>query len=334
MARRAFTLVELLVVIAIIGILIGMLLPAVNAAREAGRRAKRINNLKQMGLALHCYHDAYGAFPPGGLRIPNGADWTTGYGVNWRIMLLPYIEESGIYKSIKLFGLGAGDLDYGVNAKTLSGFGPALFICPSSRMPHFALGAQQNARWLLADYGGIAGADGNDPQNRYNGAGGNVAAYNGILYANSSTRAAEILDGLSHVMIVAEQSEWGADATGTPCDCRSSGIMGAWYGTFRIGYETSMGDYGSDRVFNTITIGRPLGTKYCEYIDSAWVGTPYYSGGLINWGDNRTPIISAHTGGAYVLLADASVQFFSESIDFTMLQRLAIRDSGQIKQWQ
>jgi len=101
MVRRGFTLVELLVVIAIIGILIGLLLPAINAARESGRRAQCSNNVKQLGLALLGYQDALGAFPPGASFPPSEtAPWTTAkFGPNWAIQILPYTELNGLYKS-------------------------------------------------------------------------------------------------------------------------------------------------------------------------------------------------------------------------------------------
>src|SRR5437016_2443496 len=82
--RRGFTLIELLVVIAIIAVLIALLLPAVQSAREAARRAQCTNNLKQIGLAMHNYHDQVGTFPPGF----KGVDWGT-----WLVWVLPYIEQ-------------------------------------------------------------------------------------------------------------------------------------------------------------------------------------------------------------------------------------------------
>jgi prepilin-type N-terminal cleavage/methylation domain-containing protein/prepilin-type processing-associated H-X9-DG protein len=103
--RRGFTLIELLVVISIIAVLIALLLPAVQSAREAARRAQCVNNLKQIGLALHNYHDAFGAFPPGTVAVDDGID---GWGawqpnspsLSWRVLILPMMEQGSLYNSV------------------------------------------------------------------------------------------------------------------------------------------------------------------------------------------------------------------------------------------
>src|SRR6516225_5762944 len=105
--RSGFTLIELLVVIAIIGVLIGLLLPAVQAAREAARRVQCVNNLKQIGLAVHNYESVNGCFPPGylsapgiGFRDTNTGDWGPGWG--WLTVLLSGVEQGNIYNSINI----------------------------------------------------------------------------------------------------------------------------------------------------------------------------------------------------------------------------------------
>lgn len=96
LSRQAFTLVELLVVIAIIGVLVALLLPAVQAAREAARRMQCSNNLKQIGLALHNYHDTYKSFPPGAILNDGAADINGPYSTTWTIALLPFMELNNL----------------------------------------------------------------------------------------------------------------------------------------------------------------------------------------------------------------------------------------------
>ena len=124
--RRGFTLIELLVVIAIIGVLIALLLPAVQAAREAARRAECLNNLKQLGIALHNYHDAIGTLPP--TLVITGADgavaWTNEYGAHPRI--LPYTEQGNLFNAIN-FDLGMFMPQNLTVATTFVG----MLVCPS-----------------------------------------------------------------------------------------------------------------------------------------------------------------------------------------------------------
>src|SRR5215472_10002444 len=102
MRRRGFTLIELLVVIAIIAVLIALLLPAVQAAREAARRSQCINNMKQIGIALHNYHSAVNSLPPGQLEGNNWLDFSA------HTMLLPYLEQAPLYNAMNFLGAEIG----------------------------------------------------------------------------------------------------------------------------------------------------------------------------------------------------------------------------------
>lgn len=326
-----FTLVELLVVIAIIGILVGLLLPAVQAARDAARRMQCGNNLKQIGLALHNYLATHTVFPPGAQTTQHQPrSWSTNYGINWRVSILPYLEERAMYDQLDLLCASAGDMDVGCNAQKLSGFAPAAFICPSSPLPRFSVHALTNAAALTADYAGVAGSNHTDAdaRNRWSGR-QNPHAFNGVLFAHSRIGVEQITDGTSHVMIAAEQSDWGLDASGDDMDCRSSGIHGAWLGTFRQ-TDASAGDWASDRVFNTTTIDAPIGTRFCQFV-ADYTGKGWYTSGKVTGGDNRTPIQSAHPGGAHLLMTDGSVHFAGQFMDFLLLRRLAVRDTELVK---
>src|SRR3954469_10986475 len=136
--RRAFTLIELLVVIAIIAVLIGLLLPAVQAAREAARRAQCVNNLKQIGLALHNYHDTNLAFPTGGIMgvDPAGDFWAAGPTANrlsWRALILPQMEGNPLYNAInfQIRNGNYGSGDNGASAYTVWVTVSNSWLCPS-----------------------------------------------------------------------------------------------------------------------------------------------------------------------------------------------------------
>src|SRR3954451_3233933 len=128
--RRGMTLIELLVVIAIIAILIAFLLPAVQAARESARRARCMSNLKQIGLAMHHYHDAVGGFPPGYVSLVPGhqpTDLEFGPGGGWGTMLLPFIEQAPLSNAVNFNRPITDPGSQTVRASTLS-----ISLCPSS----------------------------------------------------------------------------------------------------------------------------------------------------------------------------------------------------------
>ena len=143
--RFAFTLVELLVVIAIIGVLIALLLPAVQAAREAARRIQCSNNLKQIGLAMHGYHDVHKTFPPGTIWNKSVLQWVAAsHRTNWGIALLPHLEQQALFDQYD----NEADVTASVNAAVVSTYVSA-YACPSDI---FRAGEVGIPTWGLADY--------------------------------------------------------------------------------------------------------------------------------------------------------------------------------------
>ncbi|MGO9166367.1 MAG: DUF1559 domain-containing protein [Candidatus Sulfotelmatobacter sp.] len=239
--RRGFTLIELLVVIAIIAILIGLLLPAVQAAREAARRAQCVNNLKQIGLALMDYESANGVFPASYLGNPNLSG--TAYGITypddgyngwpgfaWGTMILPYIEQSPLYASINT-NLPCWAPDNTTSATTKL----SVFICPSVStstdafaLPRYTSGNSGNPLnpvpfspaiyFAQSDYVLNAGQDGpwnRSPAYSYDftipepvNVNGTITfdTINGPFFRNSRTRIAAVTDGLSNTVFAGENS--------------------------------------------------------------------------------------------------------------------------------
>ncbi len=215
--RGAFTLIELLVVIAIIGVLIGLLLPAVQKVRDAASRAQCTNNLKQIGLALHSYHDAMGSFPPGYMdgnpAGPNTPDMDVGPGWGWAAYLLPFLEQQNVYNQIN-FSVGIG---LGSNT-AVSQVPLKVFQCPAdpyqqsfTAWPTSVVVAHGNYvgcnGWVecFANAGGDynPSSDGGAAMDGDTGATG--AAGDGLFYRNSQNRIASVTDGLSNTIIVGER---------------------------------------------------------------------------------------------------------------------------------
>ena len=142
--RQAFTLIELLVVIAIIAILIGLLVPAVQKVREAAARTQCINNLKQLGVALHAFHDVNKRLPPGcASDVPPFATGGGGHGSSWKVYILPYIEQGNIYNKWQFTG-GSG-WENANNCNLVHNVMIPVYRCPSSSLPDFETGSTTNS---------------------------------------------------------------------------------------------------------------------------------------------------------------------------------------------
>lgn len=201
--RRGFTLIELLVVIAIIGVLIGLLLPAVQAAREAARRLHCVNNLKQMGLALHNYHDALGAFPMSyaarGPLVDGATDTAPGWA--WSTMILPQLEQSQLFNAVN-FVLAVEAPDN----TTVIGVALKTYVCPSD-ITTGPFGVTNASGTVLAtmspsSYAACIGNDLTDSSTGLNTDG----LGNGVMFRNSAIRIANISDGTSQTIMVGERA--------------------------------------------------------------------------------------------------------------------------------
>ncbi len=204
MRRRGFTLIELLVVISIIGVLIALLLPAVQAAREAARRTQCVNNLKQMGLALVNYHDSMGAFPMSYASkfafIDGQTDVANGWA--WSAMVLPQMEQSTTYSSINF----SQPVESPANS-TVARSQVGAYLCPSDMPPSTPFGVTDANGNVLAmmsptSYAACVGNDATDSTTGLN----NTGAGNGVMFRNSATRMADIIDGTSSTIMVGERA--------------------------------------------------------------------------------------------------------------------------------
>jgi len=332
----------LLVVIAIIGILVALLLPAVQAAREAARRMSCGNNLKQLGLSLHNYHDTYKTLPPGvsGIHWRPRADGQWGF--SWFTHILPFIEQEVMHDQLYIGGNHPGWAYSGqsggrINGQRFNGIKIAAFLCPSSPLKplHNVGSGYMHTR---PHYVGISGAangnsrnqpaaypdDGfrNNPANRQRNCcsccgsvtGGGVTSNAGVLIGHgwggqprgmAVVQFSEIKDGTSSTMAISECGDWFYQGNGNKVQVNSN--HGWLMGSPR----------AWSRKFNITTVRYPPNTK-----DNTLPGT----------GNNDGPnngIYSAHPGGVQSALCDGSVRFVTETMDIKTLKLLCTRDDEQ-----
>ena len=297
--RRAFTLIELLVVIAIIGVLVALLLPAVQAAREAARRMSCSNKLRQIGLAVHQHHDAYGMFPPGWVQspftVPQGQILQGGHGTF--PFLLPFIEQEALARTYCWEKRAQGPENQPV-AKTQL----AIFQCPSAEPNRWVTEVEDERNYnyggkgACGDYAGILEIDAGLADL---GLVDRVAAYDGVLSENHLTRIAEITDGTSQTMLVAE-------CAGRPKLWRAGRYVPNEYAP------------GGVWVAGTLTFGRGASRD----------GVTQPGPCAINCTNNRE-VYSFHSGGANVAFADGSLHFLHASIDIRVFARLVTRAGGE-----
>ena len=313
--ERAFTLIELLVVIAIIAVLIGLLLPAVQSAREAARRVQCQNNLKQIGLALHGYHDAWQCFPPAYLARPlPGLELGAGWG--WAMLILPYSEQRPLYDAAN-FDLGFGevvvnrpDFPGGLFANnTVRRMSLSMFLCPSAGGGDGPIDLGYDSAQVAESPGQyIASAGWMDTSQ-------SPAQGTGVLYSNSRIAIRDINDGTSATLMIGERSRNLADA--------------AWPGAF--GSRSEPGPLCTKRGWPVkscvghmfLLMGRtgPLS----DVLSGSAPG-----GNSLNRQAGADGFASLHPGGCLFLLCDGSVRFIKETTAPQVVGAFASRAGGEI----
>ena len=301
--HAAFTLIELLVVIAIIAVLIALLLPAVQKAREAANRTQCTNNFKQLGLGLHTYHDAYTKFPPGTVGSAYYFDGSaegpstsvTLSRVPWALLILPYIEQSAIYNQLQSYLQGGGNYNdlYFISSSSNV---VKTWICPSDpNSPKVDTAAGQGAH---GNYVACTGST------NYGAKG---TGLNGMFYAASTTRLADVTDGTSNTLMTSELLV-------TP-NSLGTDVRGRYYNDAHAGTTlfTTLNPPNSS-VLDVIA--------YCKTIPAA----PCTTGTSNQFVSAR----SAHPGGVNVSLADASVRFVSNNVNGGTWLALGTRATGEV----
>ncbi|MBA4029859.1 MAG: prepilin-type cleavage/methylation domain-containing protein [Planctomyces sp.] len=320
--RSGFTLIELLVVIAIIAILIALLLPAVQQAREAARRTQCRNNLKQLGLALHNYHDNFLVFPQGHAQIQSrnaaGETWK-GRGV-W-VAILPFIDQGPLYNTYDFNTHSIQQVAAVRNAKI-----PGL-LCPSDRA--WTGGAENGL-----NYSGCAGSNTN-----FWGAG----TSNGMIQRLRSTGIRDCTDGTSNVVLAGEilkgdgvdTAESDADIyQANPAPTLSSTTFPTAADLVTTGTSCSI---TSTAQASMSRCGRDYSSPHSMHSQFNTAATPNWKQRTCAFGgnfgecadrDGIYPARSRHTGGAHCLMGDGSVRFVSENVDLLTWQRAGARDDG------
>jgi prepilin-type N-terminal cleavage/methylation domain-containing protein len=314
---KAFTLVELLVVIAIIGVLVSLLLPAVQAAREASRRMSCQNNLKQFGLALMNYHDTYQRMPPAYWKYTNTAGGTFGSpGWGWGAILLPRMEQKNLFDTLGIESSAL--LDSSAATKVPAQTPLKIFRCPSDTGPK--LNAVRY-NYAASNYVAVFGALYDQTSVSGTAAGSVPNAGTGMFSVNSCIRLAEVTDGTSNTVTIAEMC-YGPN--GTP-DATTGGkhvYNGAiWAG---VPYEPSFSapatSAGSDVSCMLSLCGFAAGSN-------VKFRKP-------NTGSSSNAISSVHPNGSQYSVCDGSVKWVNTNADGKMLDFIADRADGGTVVWE
>ncbi|HWL09813.1 MAG TPA: DUF1559 domain-containing protein [Planctomicrobium sp.] len=306
--RRGFTLIELLVVIAIIAILVALLLPAVQQAREAARRSQCKNNLKQIGLALHNYHDTHQVFPPGCVSTSSnvGTGWCStatsqaGQRAPWTVMILPFLEQAVLYQEFRFDQKFTSWSSYAGSTTNHAAFqlkAMAVYKCPSDPL--------SAAEKVAANYRGVQGGQTSPTTSHCNYSGNSNRRFhtNGILFVNSRTAFRDITDGTSNVLLVGESHYNTTTANSS---------TGAYVGWASATNASTEGPYVGN-------LAAADGGINSSPVDPSKADPREHQSNHFG---------SFHTGGAHFLLADGSVHFLSQNMDQGTFRGLGIRDNG------
>jgi len=301
--RHAFTLIELLVVIAIIAILIGLLLPAVQKVREAAARMKCQNNLKQLSLALHGYHDTYDRFPLG--AVWNGGGMYANPRSGWNIPLFPYIEQGNLFKQFPASAAAQQWYPY-FTPEATSATGPTrvvvqTWLCPSDS--GVLLNNQSWGVYALGNYNAFFGGL------NLGGAMANNSANRAAFGINFGARFADFGDGTSNTMVLGEYLR----SRGATNDQRGM-IWGDQPGYGQVYSQLSPNSTSPDLLYVGWCDNKPLQNLPCINGDGG--------------SNNTVAARSAHTGGVNVGMGDGSVRFWSNNVDLLTVWRPLVTLSG------
>jgi prepilin-type processing-associated H-X9-DG protein len=292
------------------------------------------NNLKQMGIALHAYHDAKGKLPPGGMSDVAPVGTGGGWGSAWTVFITPFIEQNNLYSKFTFTGGSGWGTAATNNVNAAAGIVIPIYLCPSSPGDTTTTGTYTGAALAVSHYVGIAGAvNGLIPgyiESRTNtgssGTGccnGGIASGGGTLFPGGSVGLAALTDGTSNTIVVGEQNGFIYTTDGAKNFWNASQANGWQIGGPQTVPPPGEGNGGDIRHMQMTTV------RYAINQTKGWTpGGDCGGQGVCQNTGNNIPLNSLHTGGINVLFGDGSIRFLSSSVSIATLAQLATRDDG------